>query len=170
MKPLNYKERRKANLKFLSTFSVMLLLLFGCGFFVLRIAQKGVNVLEKRHATYVTSFENQAFITFKIEEIIDKIYNLKKVSRTINEQKHLQGLISSARLDIEAVIEKETTDQNEFALYSELLEQIKVIQATIDLFEQDEESYRYTQQLLERCREKYREISLDAANEKENDL
>lgn len=169
MKPLNHKERRRANWRFMAVFTTMLFLLFGCGFFVLQIAHKGVEVLEQKHSKYTKAFENQALITFRIEEIIDKIYSLKTVNRSINEQKHLQGLISSVRMDLENIIEKETTTLDEFTLYTQLLEQVKVIQATIDLFEQDEESYRYSQQLLERCREKYREISLDAASEKEEE-
>ncbi|MCH2225687.1 MAG: hypothetical protein MK066_13025 [Crocinitomicaceae bacterium] len=160
MKPLNYKERRKANGKFVIIFTLMLTLIFGCSLFVLRIADKGVKVLEQKHTTYTRAFRNQALITFRIEEIIDKIYSLKNVNRSINEQKHLQGLISNIRMDLESMINKEETDLEEFTLYSQLLDQVKAIQSTIDLFEQDEESYRYSQKLLERCREKYREISL----------
>lgn len=169
MKPLNYKERRKANGKFFAIFSAMLLLIFGCSLFVLRIADKGVKVLEKKHTTYTKAFENQALVTFRIEEIIDKIYSLKNINRTINEQKHLQGLISNIRMDLEDMIKDEETILEEFTLYSQLLDQVKAIQSTIDLFEQDEESYRYSQKLLERCREKYREISLDEVSKKDDE-
>lgn len=170
MKALNYKERRKANTKFIGMFLATLLLMFGCGFFVLQLAHKGVDVLEKEHSTYTRAFQNQALVTFKIEEAIDKIKSLKTVNRTISQQKHLQGIISNIRLDIEAIIKKDQTPLKEFALYSQLLDQISAIQSTIDLFERDEESYRYSQQLLERCREKYREISLGIVGDNDGEI
>lgn len=167
MKALNKKERKKANVRFIAMFSVTLILIFGCSFFVLRIAHEGVKVLEKKHATYTKIFQNQALVTFKVEEIIEKIYNLKKFDRTINEQKNLQGLISNIRMDIEKLIMDETTELDEFALYAQLLEQVSVIQSTIDLFEEDEEDHKYNQELLERCREKYREDMLGEVSEKD---
>ncbi len=167
MKALNKKERKKANVRFIAMFSVTLILIFGCSFFVLQIAHEGVKVLEKKHATYTKIFQNQALVTFKVEEIIEKIYNLKKYDRTINEQKNLQGLISNIRMDIEKLINDETTELDEFALYAQLLEQVSVIQSTIDLFEEDEEAHKYSQELLERCREKYREDMLGEVSEKD---
>ncbi len=167
MKALNKKERKKANVRFIAMFSVTLILIFGCSFFVLRIAHEGVKVLEKKHATYTKIFQNQALVTFKVEEIIEKIYNLKKFDRTINEQKNLQGLISNIRMDIEKLIKDETTELEEFALYGQLMEQVSVIQSTIDLFEEDEENHKYSQELLERCREKYREDMLGEVSEKD---
>ncbi len=168
MKALNRKERKKANAKFAGMFAATLLLIFGCSFFVLQIAHRGVMVLEENHATYTKAFQNQALVTFRIEEIIDKIYSLKTVDRTINQQKQLQGLISSIRLDIEDMVKDEETSLDELALFEQLLEQVSVIQTSIDLFEEDEESRMYSQQLLERCREKYREKSLKG-NKKEED-
>lgn len=70
-------------------------------------------------------------------------------------------------MDIEKLIEDETTELKEFELYSELLAQVSVIQNTIDLFEEDEESHRYSQKLLERCREKYRVDKLGEVTDKE---
>lgn len=170
MKALNNKERRKANWRFTAMFSATMLLLFGCSFFVLRIAHKGVKVLEEKHDVYTEAFKNQAFITFKIEDIIDKIYSLKNVDRTINQQKHLQGIISNIRIEIEDLIAKEGTSLKEFELYEQLLEQISVIQTSIDLFEKDEESYRFSQEQLEKCREKYRIEKLYEGNIKEKEL
>ena len=167
MKALNTKERKKANVKFMAMFITTLFLMFCCSFFILRIAREGVHVLEKKHATYTKAFENQALVTFRIEEIIDKIYSLKKVERSINEQKHLQGLISNIRMDLEAMMSKEGTAMKEFSLYKQLLEQVSVIQTTIDLFEEDEEAHKYNQGLLERCREKYREDRLSEGSKKE---
>lgn len=167
MKALNKKERKKANVKFIAMFSATLLLMFICSFFVLRIASEGVKVLEVKHKTYTKAFENQAFITFKMEEIIDKIYSLKTTDRSMAEQKSLQGLISNIRMDIEKLIADESTELKEFELYSELLTQVSVIQNTIDLFEEDEEDHRYSQDLLERCREKYRVDKLGEVSEKD---
>jgi uncharacterized protein YutD len=167
MKALNRKERKKANVRFIAMFLTTLLLMFGCSFFVLKIAGEGVKVLETKHKTYTKAFENQAFVTFKMEEIIDKIYSLKTTDRSINEQKNLQGLISNIRLDIEKLIREETTELKEFELYTELLAQVSVIQNTIDLFEEDELSHRYNQKLLERCREKYRVDKLGEVTDKE---
>lgn len=160
VRALNRKERRKANIQFIAMFSALLLLIFSCSFFVLRVAGEGVNALESKHSTYRKAFQNQALATFKIEEIIDKIYSLKMVERTINEQKNLQGLISNIRMDIEKMVKDEETDLEELALYEQLLEQISVLQTSIDIFERDEESRSYSQQLLERCREKYKEDRL----------
>lgn len=160
MKALNRKERRKANWKFIAMFSGTMLLIFICSFFVLRIAKEGVKVLEAKHATYTKTFENQALITFRIEEIIDMIYSLKQETRTINEQKNLQGIISGIRLDIEKLINDESTSMKEYELYTHLLEEVSVIQTSIDLFKEDEESRLFSQRLLERCREKYREDRL----------
>lgn len=167
MKALNKKERKKANVRFIAMFMGTLLLMFCCSYFVLRVAHKGVGVLETKHTTYTKAFENQALVTFRIEEIIDKIYSLKKEERTINEQKNLQGLISGIRLDIEKVIEDERSELEEFSLYEQLLVQISVIQTTIDLFEADQESRKYSQQLLERCRQNYRENMISEGNSKE---
>lgn len=170
MKALNNKERRKANWRFIGMFSATMLLLFGASFFVLQIAHRGVKVLEEKHAVYTKAFEHQAFITFRIEEIIDKIHNLKNEDRTINEQKHFQGIISNITLDLEDLIADEQTSMKEFELYEHLLEQVSIIQTSIDLFEKDEESYRYSQDLLERCRKKYREDKLYEGNIKEKEL
>jgi len=150
-------------------FSTTMLLLFGCSFFVLKIADKGVKELEVKHTHYTEAFKNQALVTFKIEEIIEKIYRLKKEDRTMNEQKHLQGLISNIRMDIEDKIEDDGTALGEFSLYEQLLVQVSAIQNTIDLFEQDEESYNYSQQLLEKCREKYRDQSLGIIRDEEKE-
>jgi len=170
MKALNNKERRKANWRFTGMFLATMLLLFGASFFVLQIAHKGVKVLEEKHTVYTKAFENQALITFRIEEIIDKIYSLKNVDRTINQQKHLQGIISNIRLDLEDLIADEETSLKEFELYQSLLQQVSVIQTSIDLFEEDEESYRFSQDQLERCREKYREKSLYEGKIKDKEL
>jgi len=170
MKALNNKERKKANWRFIGMFSATMLLLFGASFFVLQIAHRGVKVLEEKHTVYTKAFENQAFITFRIEEVIDKIYSLKNVDRTINEQKHLQGIISNITLDLEDLIADEQTSMKEFELYENLLEQVSVIQTSIDLFEKDEETYRYDQQLLERCRKKYREEKIYEGNIKDKEL
>lgn len=170
MKALNNKERKKANIRFIAMFSATMILLFGCSFFVLRIAHKGVKVLEDKHEIYTKAFANQALITFRIEEIIDKIYSLKNVDRTINQQKHFQGIISNIRLDLEDLIAEEETSLGEFELYEQLLEQVSVIQTCIDLFEEDEESYQFSQQQLERCREKYRKDKLYEGNIKEKEL
>lgn len=169
MKALNRKQRKKANIKFILMFTATFVLMFLCSFFVLRIAHEGVKVVEKKHSSYTKIFQNQALITFRIEEIVDKIYSLKQVDRTINQQKHLQGIISGIRMDLDVLIKKQGTSIGEFELYSQLLEQVSVIQTTIDLFEEDEESRRYSQQLLERCREKYREDRLSEGNEKEEE-
>lgn len=169
MKALNRKQRKKANIKFILMFTATFALMFLCSYFVLRIAHEGVKVVEKKHSSYTKIFQNQALITFRIEEIVDKIYSLKQVDRTINQQKHLQGIISGIRMDLDVLIKKQGTSIGEFELYSQLLEQVSVIQTTIDLFEEDEESRRYSQQLLERCRNKYREDRLSEGNEKEEE-
>ena len=89
--------------------------------------------------------------------------------RSINEQKNLQGIISGIRLDIEKIVEDEQTELKEFALYEQLLVQVSVIQTTIDLFKEDEESHRHSQERLEKCREKYREDRLSENSGKKDE-
>ncbi len=158
MKSLNYKKRKKAQLHFLFVFSSTLLLIFCSSFFTIYAGKKGVEVLEKKHTEYNKIFEKHAAITFEIDEITKLVYKLKNKKRTLGEHKQFQGLISSMRMNIEKEIEKtEMMTVNQFQLYKELLGQIKAIQSIIDDYENEAEEYLYNRDLLEKCREKYRE-------------
>lgn len=161
MKPLNYKKRKTSKLNFILVFSLTLFVLFWSGFFAIYTGKKGIDVLEKKHAEYNRVFEKQAAITFDIDEIIKLIYKLKNKKRTLGEHKQFQSLISNLRIEIEKEIEEiESIKSNQFELYTELLSQVKVIQSIIDDYENESEEYLYNKELLEKCREKYREIGL----------
>ncbi|WP_271783473.1 hypothetical protein [Aquimarina algiphila] len=158
MKPLNYKKRIASQLQFVLVFSITLIVVFCSSFFAISAGKKGISVLESKHAEYNKVFEKQAAITFQIDEITKLVYKLKNKKRTLGEHKQFQGLISSHRIGIENdIANTESMTTNQFQLYNELLHQIKTIQSIIDDYENESEEYIYNKELLEKCREKYRE-------------
>ncbi len=160
MKPLNYKKRIASQLQFVMVFAITLSVIFCSSFFALYAGKKGINVLENKHAEYNNVFEKQANITFAIDEITKLVYKLKSKKRTLGEHKQLQNLISSLRLNIESeIINTASITENQFQLYNEFMGQIKSIQSIIDDYENESEEYIYNKELLEKCREKYREDS-----------
>ncbi|WP_194765660.1 hypothetical protein [Tamlana sp. I1] len=158
MKPLNHKKRVAAQLQFAVVFSITLVVIFCSSFFALYAGKQGISVLESKHAEYNSVFEKQANITFSIDEITKLVYKLKNKKRTLGEHKQFQSLISQLRINIENEIANTASiTTNQFQLYNELLFQIKSIQAIIDDYENESEEYIYDKELLEKCREKYRE-------------
>ncbi len=158
MKPLNAKERKKTVLNFIGIFVLALLLLFGCGYFTITTAQRGISILEERHTEYNAIFEKQANYNFKINEIIGDIHKLKSKDRTLNEHKQFQGIITDLRTDISDDILKDSlanTKKNHYIIYKEMLNQVAAIQLVLDSYEKQSETYSYDKELLEKCREKY---------------
>lgn len=158
MKPLNHKKRIVFQLQFVLVFSITLIVVFCSSFFAISAGKKGIDVLETKHAEYNKVFEKQAAITFEIDEITKLVYKLKNKKRTLGEHKQFQSLISNLRIGIEDdIANTESITTNQFQLYTELLYQIKTIQSIIDDYENESEEYLYNKELLEKCREKYRE-------------
>jgi len=159
MKPLNHKELKKGKKNFSLIFLTTLIIIFCSSYFAMITAKKGVAVLEDKYAGYNKIFEDQAAITFDLNEIIKKLHQLKSGKRTLNEHKQFQLLISDLRNNIEEIIEKGKRESEEFSLYKELLIEIKTIQFVIDRLGIDEEEYLQDKELYERCIQKYSELN-----------
>lgn len=159
MKPLNYKEVKQFRNKFVLIFSITLLVVFSSLYFTFMTAQKGVEVLEKKHQNFNNLFEKQTVISLELDDIIKLLYKLKNKNRTLNEHIQFQKLISASIEKIEMKIRSESDSEFNYSIYTELLTQVKAVQATIDEYKVEEEEYIYNKELLERCRKKYQEIA-----------
>jgi hypothetical protein len=159
MKPLNHKVLNKQKKKFLFIFFITLLVVFWSSYFTITTAKKGVEVLEKKYATYNKIFEEQAAITFDVDEIIKKLHQFKSGKRTLSEHKQFQLLISDLRVQVKKVIHKSESKSEAFILYKELLEEIKTIQSVVDQFRIVEDEYQEDKELYERCIERYSELN-----------
>ncbi|WP_196892303.1 type VI secretion system TssO [Aureivirga marina] len=165
MKPLNHKELSQSKRKFTIAFSINLFII-GIGmFFTFFIAKKGMEVLTEKQTSYNHIFQKQAAITFEIDHITKMLYQLKNKNRTLSEHRQFQGIINELRSTLEENMEKDGKLSKEFELYGEMLSQIKAIQNTIDIYEEQSEEYEYNKELLERCRKKYREDKLKMKEE-----
>lgn len=156
MKPLNYVDRRKNLLEFALIFSVTISVLFITGFLMLKTAQLGVNVLEEKHAKYSETFRKKAALTYDIEEMIKKLYQINDKNRNLSQHKKFQDLVSDIR---DKVAQNISEDENpeKFTVYQEMINVIKVIQNDWDTYKEENEKYMYLEELLERCKEKYME-------------
>jgi len=154
MKPLNYKERRIGLLQFGLVFGILIFILFIVGFFTLKTGGLGVDVLEKKHAAYSESFRTKATLTYDLEEIIKRLYQINNKDRNLSEHKKFQDLISDIRDKMAEIINTEKKPE-EFVIYHEMLTVIKAIQSDLDTYEEDHDKYVYLEELLERCKEKY---------------
>ncbi len=165
MKPLNHAKRKTSKRHFYFVFGVTILLLFGSGFFAISQAQKGVAILEENHANYNKIFERQANITFALEDIIKKLYQLKNNERSLGEHRQFQSLLSDLRINILKDMEVHKVQHSDaYSVYEELLAQVKTIQAMLDKYEEESEEYHYNKELLEKCREKYQEDMVGASS------
>lgn len=157
MKPLNQKERRIAKLQFFLIFGIMLSILFGCGFFTIKTGKKGVDVLEEKYAKYTSIFQEQAALSYEIDNIIKRLYQLKNKNRTLPQHKQFQLIISNLRDEISESIKQSDEKIADFAIYEEMINQVKTIQSVLDTYEEDNEKYHYYEDLLTKCIEKYQE-------------
>lgn len=160
MKPLNHKELKSQKIRFVLVYLITLIIVFSSSCFTIITASKGVAVLEDKYAGYNRIFEDQAAITFDLDEIIKKLHQLKGGKRTLSEHKQFQLLISKLRMDIEGIMKKEALKSRKFPLYEELLIEIKTIQAVIDRFGIAEEEYIQDKVMYERCIKRYRDFNL----------
>lgn len=165
MKPLNYLERRKQTITFSIYFGLLLLFLFSCGVLTLVTAEKGIELLENKKNRYEKVFKKQAEISFQLEGIYKNLYSLKNKDRNLGEHKQMQKLITDARELIEQEIDtldtKDTLNINNkhYKLYAELLYQIKDFQGIMDVYEKEKEKRTHNIEQLEKCKEKYQELS-----------
>jgi gas vesicle protein len=156
MKPLNYKERRKALFQFSLVFGVMIIVMFITGYVMLKTGERGVQVLEIKHSRYSEAFRKKAAFTFEIEEIIKRLYQINNKKRSFSQHKKFQDLVSNMRDKItESVKKEEEENVEEFIIYQELVTIIKDIQNDLDTYEEANEKYMNIESLLERCNEKY---------------
>ncbi|MBL4746749.1 MAG: hypothetical protein JKY08_10320 [Flavobacteriaceae bacterium] len=159
MRPLNYKEVKKQKIRFILVYIITLIIVFCSSCFTIITASKGVTVLEDKYAGYNKIFEDQAGITFDLDEIIKKLHQIKGGKRTLSEHKQFQLLISKLRISIEKIIKESDAKPDTFLLYEEVLVEIKTIQSVIDRFGIAEEEYLQDKEMYERCIQRYRDLN-----------
>ncbi|OEK09815.1 hypothetical protein A8C32_09905 [Flavivirga aquatica] len=153
MKPLNYKERKAGLLQFILVFSMMIVIMFVTGFMTIKTGKQGVDVLEKKYTRYSDAFRKKAALSYEIEEIIKRLYQMNNKNRNLGQHKKFQDLVSNVRDRVVQGIEEE--DSEEFVIYGEMVSVIKAIQGDLDTYKEGDEKYIYLEELLERCKEKY---------------
>jgi hypothetical protein len=154
MKPLNYKKRKNSIFQFILVFGAMILVLFITGFLTLKTGEYGINVLEKRHSQYTEIYKKKAALTYEVEEIIKRLYQINNKDRTSSQHKKYQNLISDIRDKITENIQKEE-NPDDFMVYNEMVNVIKIIQGNLDTHEEKREKYDYIETQLEQCKDKY---------------
>lgn len=160
MKPLNAKDRKQQKLSFYIYFGLTLFLFGLCTIFTFVTAQKGIALLESKNSNYDAVFKKQMELNLQLDQIYRDLINLKSKKRTTSEHKQMQKIINNNRMMMEAEIAALESDQQEhLILYKTLLDQIKEIQTSLDLFEKESNTRLYNIEQLEKCRQKYQEIS-----------
>ncbi len=160
MKPLNAKDRKQQKLSFYVYFGLTLFLFGLCTIFTFITAQKGIALLESKKSSYDAIFKKQAELNFQLDEIFRDLINLKSKKRTTSEHKQMQRIINNNRMMMEAEIAAMESDRQEhLILYKTILDQIKEIQTSLDLYEKESNTRLYNIEQLEKCRQKYQEIS-----------
>ncbi|CAA0157001.1 type VI secretion system TssO [Tenacibaculum maritimum] len=160
MKPLNHPERRKQILTFGIYFTLLLLFVFVCGILTLVTARKGISLLEEKKDRYERVFRKQAEISFQLKGIYKNLYSLKNKRRNMGEHKQMQKLITDARVLIEQEIDSTAGGKSEYyKLYLELLNQVKDFQGIMGVYEKEQDKRRHNIEQLEKCKEKYQELS-----------
>ncbi len=159
MKPLNYPERKRQILTFGVYFGVLLIFIFTCFLLTLITAKKGIELLENKKDRYEKVFKKQAEISFQLENIYKNLYSLQNKNRNLGEHKQMQKLITDARKRIEADIDTTDVNNKYCKLYFEFLNQIKDFQGVMDIYQKEKDKHSHNTEQLERCKEKYKNIS-----------
>lgn len=159
MKALNYKKRRKQIFIFWLFFSLLLAVLFACSFSTLKTADKGIALLKDKKARYDEVFKRQAEFNFQLDEIHKMLYSLKNKRRNPGEHKQMQKLITDNREKLEKEIDTNHTEGKDHILYLEFASQISDIQSVMDIYQKEEDKRRHNIEQLEKCKEKYIEVS-----------
>jgi hypothetical protein len=156
----NVSDIRRQTLKFSAVFAVLLGVIFLAGSVSLISAQQGVTLLEAKKSSYDRLFQKQAEFNFVIEEIFRDLHNLRSKKRTTSEYKYMQKIITQKRMLMEEeLLSLEESYQEHYTIYMELLELIKETQAVFDAYDSQSRKREYNMDQLEKCRQKYQEIS-----------
>lgn len=156
----NVSDIRRQTLKFSAVFAVLLGVIFLAGSVSLISAQQGVTLLEAKKSSYDRLFQKQAEFNFVIEEIFRDLHNLRSKKRTTSEYKYMQKIITQKRMLMEEeLLSLEESQQEHYTIYIELLELIKETQAVFDAYDSQSRKREYNMDQLEKCRQKYQEIS-----------
>ncbi len=159
MKPLNYKNRKGQILSFGIYFGILLIFLFTCSFLTLVTAKKGITLLENKKNKYEEVFKKQAEISFQLEGIYKNLYSLQNKNRNLGEHKQMQKLITNARKLIEQEIDTVNIENKPYKLYFEFLNQVGDFQDVMDIYQKAKGKRLHNIEQLEKCKEKYKELS-----------
>ena len=155
MEAENKKARLKAKLRFTLVFAIALIVTTTGGVVTIVTAQKGISLLESKKAEYDNVFKKQAELNFQIEELFR---DLKTKRRNSSEHKHMQKLITKKRLLMENDIAMQA-DKSKYEVYKAMLEQIRVIQSSMDDLDRESKQRESNMEQLEKCRIKYQELT-----------
>lgn len=157
---INIIDRRKQTLIFSAVFAFLLVVIFISGSISLISAQHGIALLEAKKSSYDRLFQKQAEFNFTIEAIFRDLHNLRSKKRTSNEYKHMQEIITKKRMLMEEeILALEEQQQGHYVLYQKLLELVKETQEIFDAYDSQSRKREYNMDQLEKCRQKYQEIS-----------
>lgn len=158
MKPQNATDISHSRWTFFGLFIGLLVFLFLSSFATIKTADQGVYILQDRYESYQTVFEKQVGYNFKLDDIINKLNDLKNNQRTLNERKELQSIINHLKEEIEVQLSKDSIGfkKDYYLVYKDMLKYISDIQNTLDQFQKQEQDYKYKKYLLKRCSDKYR--------------
>jgi hypothetical protein len=157
---INIIDRRKQILIFSAVFAFLLGVIVISGSISLISAQHGIALLEAKKSSYDRLFQKQAEFNFTIEEIFRDLHNLRSKKRTSNEYKHMQKIITEKRMLMEEeILALEEQQQGHYVLYQKLLELVKETQEIFDAYDSQSRKREYNMDQLEKCRQKYQEIS-----------
>lgn len=153
----NIKKQRRI---FYLSFFVLMVLIFSSGAFMLVTADRGIALLEQKKIFYDKVIQKQAEFNFALDGIFRDLYNLKTKPRTSNEYKYMQKIITDQRMKIEEEISSMPNEvQSNYVVYSQILEVINEVQATMDALDVENRKREYNMDKLEKCRKKYQEIT-----------
>lgn len=158
MEAENKIARLKAKLRFTLVFAIALIVTTTGGIVTIVTAQKGISLLESKKAEYDNVFKKQAELNFQIEELFRDLNNLKTKRRNSSEHKHMQKLITKKRLLMENDIAMQA-DKSKYEVYKAMLEQIRVIQSSMDDLDRESKKRESNMEQLEKCRIKYQEFT-----------
>lgn len=158
MEAENRKARLQAKLRFTWAFAVALIVVTIGGVVTIVTAQKGIALLESKKAEYDNVFKKQAELNFQIEELFRDLNNLKTKRRNASEHKHMQKLMTQKRLLMENDIAIQP-DKSKYEVYNAMLEQLRVVQSSIDDLDRESKKRESNMEQLERCRTKYQELT-----------
>ena len=156
----NQSERRRLLWLFTLSFLLLLAGVGGAGAFTLLTAQKGIALLEQKASSYDRVLQKQAEMNFQLEALIKDLHSLRTKPRTSNEYKYMQKRITQNRVLMEEELSGMSEEERKpYKVYGEMLEVIKATQEELDELDAARRDRLYNKDQLEKCREKYQELS-----------